>query len=145
MKGILNLRIYTPNGLFVEEVITKVTVTGNEGCYTILPKHIDYVSSFEDGTLCFTRQNGEKAFVGVGQGILIKCGREVQISTFNAIAGGDTTKTLREAVKDNFDEKKTSVDVEKKLKTSLRSMEFELFKKIGITSFPRPQERRTKL
>ena len=57
MEGILNLRIYTPNKLFVDETIKKITVYGNEGCFTILPKHLDYVSSFDDCMLYFTKTN----------------------------------------------------------------------------------------
>ena len=87
MNKILNLRIYTPSQLFLEEVITKISIYGKEGFYTILPNHIDYVSSFDDGVLVFEKEDKSRIFVGINQGILIKCGREIQISTFNALFG----------------------------------------------------------
>ena len=40
MESILNLRIYTPDKLFIDETITKITVYGKEGCFTILKKKI---------------------------------------------------------------------------------------------------------
>lgn len=99
MEGILNLRIYTPNKLFVDETITKLTVYGNEGSFTILPKHIDYVSSFDDCMLYFTKIDGETIFMGANQGILVKSGREIQISTFNIINGGNSLEELKDKLK----------------------------------------------
>jgi hypothetical protein len=61
MNKILNLRIYTPNQLFLEEVITKISVYGKEGFYTILPNHIDYISSFDDGVLVFEKEDKDNA------------------------------------------------------------------------------------
>ena len=131
MNKILNLRVYTPNELFIDEVITKISVLGNEGYYTILPNHIDYVSSFGDGILCFVTQDNKRMFVGVNQGILVKCGREIQISTFNAINGGSSVEELKDILKDVIKKEEEIINFEKKLKISLKNIEFELFKRIN--------------
>lgn len=132
MNNILNLKIYTLNKLFLEEVIKKITVYGNEGCYTIFPNHKDYISSFDDGMLFFTKEDNEKIFVGLNQGILTKCGREIQISTFNAIYGGNSIETLKENVKTAMEESAEKIEIDKKIKKSLKQIELELFQQINL-------------
>ena len=127
MDSILNLRIYTPNKLLIDETIKKITVYGNEGSFTILPKHIDYVSSFDDCILYFTKDNDEIVFVGVNQGILVKSGREIQISTFNAVEGGNSLQELKNKLRLNI----TTEDVKNKIKNSLKNIRKDLFNDIG--------------
>ena len=127
MNKILNLRIYTPSKLFLEEVIKKISVYGKEGFYTILPNHIDYVSSFENGILVFEKQDGDRVFIGVNQGVLIKCGREIQISTFNAVYGGNSIDELKTVLKTVIEKEEELIDLDKKLKVSLRNIEINLF------------------
>lgn len=126
MESILNLRIYTPDKLFIDETITKITVYGKEGCFTILPKHIDYISSFDDCILYFEKENKDIVFVGVNQGILVKSGREIQISTFNAVNGGSSLDELKNILRINIYR-----DFDKKFKNSLKNIEKDLFKDMG--------------
>lgn len=126
MESILNLRIYTPDKLFIDETITKITVYGKEGCFTILPKHIDYVSSLDDCILYFEKENKDIVFVGVNQGILVKSGREIQISTFNAVNGGSSLDELKNILRINIYR-----DFDKKFKNSLENIEKDLFKDMG--------------
>ncbi|MBR2141239.1 MAG: hypothetical protein IJ853_02685 [Rickettsiales bacterium] len=130
MNKILNLRIYIPDKLFLEEVVVKVSVLGKEGFYTILPNHLDYVSSFEDGIIFFKKQTEENVFIGVNQGVLVKCGREIQVSTFNAVYGGNTIEELKNVLKSSIKRENELISIEKKIKTSLKNIEFELFRKI---------------
>ena len=127
MENILNLRIYTPNKLFIDETITKITVYGKEGCFTILPRHIDYVSSFDDCILYFKKENKDMVFVGVNQGILVKSGREIQVSTFNAVNGGSSLEELKNILKINIYKDK----IDNKIRNSLHNIEKDLFKDIG--------------
>ena len=127
MDSILNLRIYTPNKLIIDETIKKLTVYGNEGSFTILPKHIDYVSSFDDCMLYFTKNDGQVVFVGVNQGILVKSGREIQISTFNAVNGGNSLQELKDKLRLNI----VSEDIKNKIKNSLQNIRKDLFNDIG--------------
>lgn len=127
MNKFLNLRIYTPSQLFLEEVIKKVSVYGKEGLYTILPNHIDYVSSFENGILIFEKQDDSRVFIGVNQGVLIKCGREIQVSTFNAVYGGNSIDELKTVLETVIKKEEELIDLDKKLKISLRNIEINLF------------------
>ncbi len=132
MNTILNLKIYTLNQLFLEEVIKKVSVYGKEGLYTIFPNHQDYVSSFDDGMLYFEKENGEKIYIGINQGILTKCGREVQISTFNSIYGGNSIEELKKTVEKAIIESQNKIEIDKKLKISLKKIELELLEQVKL-------------
>ncbi len=132
MNTILNLKIYTLNQLFLEEVIKKIYVYGKEGLYAIFPNHQDYISSFEDGMLYFEKENNKKVYIGINQGILTKCGREVQISTFNSIYGGNSIEELKKNVEKAIFESQNEIEIDKKLKTSLKQIEFELLEQIKL-------------
>ncbi|MDR2777916.1 MAG: hypothetical protein LBB13_00200 [Rickettsiales bacterium] len=127
-KNILNLRIYTPQKLFLEEKIVKMHISETEVNYTILPRHIDYLSSFNRSTVNFEKTNGEKVYLWLNQGILVKCGREIQISVFSAISGGDSEPDLRKAM-ENFQKNfKNLVESGKKFKSTLRNIESRIIK-----------------
>lgn len=113
MNKILNLRIYTPEKLIVDEVIKKVSLDGQEGNYTILPNHIDYLSSFSDSIINFVKDNDEKVYLRLNQGVIVKCGREIQISTFGV------TDARENNLKNDFDEK---------LKNTLKNIETGIFR-----------------
>lgn len=114
MNKILNLRIYTPEKLAIDEVIKKISLNGREGSYTILPNHIDYLSSFSNSMVNFVKDNDEKIYLKLSQGILVKCGREIQISTFG----------ISEIGENNLEN-----ELEKKLKNTLKNIGRDIFKK----------------
>ncbi|MDR2777785.1 MAG: hypothetical protein LBB24_03390 [Rickettsiales bacterium] len=123
MRNILNLRIYTPQKLFLEETITKLKVS-EKGCnYTILPRHIDYLSSFSRSTINFRKLSGEEGYVWLNQGILVKCGREIQISVFSAINGGSSVENLKLMMDNNMKNFRTLIESTKKFKLTLKNIE----------------------
>ncbi|MDR1494762.1 MAG: hypothetical protein LBI29_01855 [Rickettsiales bacterium] len=122
MRNILNLRIYTPQKLFLEETIIKIKVS-EKGCnYTILPRHIDYLSSFSRSTISFRKLSGEEIFVWLNQGILVKCGREIQISVFSAVNGGSSVANLKLTMDNTVKNFKNLVDSTKKFKLTMRNI-----------------------
>ena len=74
----------------------------------------------------FEKENKDIVFVGVNQGILVKSGREIQISTFNAVNGGSSLDELKNILRINIYR-----DFDKKFKNSLKNIEKDLFKDIG--------------
>jgi F-type H+-transporting ATPase subunit epsilon len=123
VRNILNLRIYTPQKLFLEETITKLKVS-EKGCnYTILPRHIDYLSSFSRSTINFRKLSGEEGYVWLNQGILVKCGREIQISVFSAINGGSSVENLKLMMDNNMKNFRTLIESTKKFKLTLKNIE----------------------
>lgn len=128
MVGILNLRIYTPDKLFPEEVITKLSINGKEGNYTILPNHVDYLSSFNNSNVSFEKQNKEKSYLWLNQGVLVKCGREIQISTFSAINNGNVKLDIKKMVSNTKKDINSLIGFDRKFKNTLKNIEKEIFK-----------------
>ena len=129
IMNILNLRVYTPEKLFLEKEIVKITLNGKEGSFSILPKHVDYISSFNDCIMCYTDIFKRVNFLATNQGIITKVGRNVEISTFHVVVGNSLAE-----LKDNINElsqkseELTNKDVESS--KDLRKIELSILKKI---------------
>lgn len=127
--NVLNLRIYTPEKLFLEKEILKITLNGKEGSFSILPKHVDYISSFDDCIMCYTETSNKTSFLATNQGIITKIGRNIEISTFHVIVGNSLME-----LKNNINElSKKSKDIANKnteINENLKKMELSILKKI---------------
>lgn len=127
--NVLNLRIYTPEKLFLEKEILKITLNGKEGSFSILPKHVDYISSFDDCIMCYTDTSNKTSFLATNQGIITKIGRNIEISTFHVIVGNSLME-----LKNNINElSKKSKDIANKnteINENLKKMELSILKKI---------------
>ena len=118
------LKILLPSEILVNEEVTKVTAEAVNGSFCILPRHIDFVASLVPGILTFEQHESE-TFVAVDEGVLIKVGVEVLVSTKNAVKGAHL-EDLRMKVEDDFlsaDERK------KKATTALANLEANLVRK----------------
>ena len=129
MSDFINLRVYTPDKLVVEDVIKKINVNGKEGSFTILPKHIDYVSSFVDSVIAYVDNNEKTKFLAVNQGILIKTGRNLEISTFNVIKSNSLLE-LKNVLKLSVEEDNKNEEKRKKINDNLKKMEFLMLNKL---------------
>lgn len=127
--NVLNLRIYTPEKLFLEKEILKITLNGKEGSFSILPKHVDYISSFDDCIMRYTETSNKASFLATNQGIITKIGRNIEISTFHVIIGNSLME-----LKNNINElSKKSKDIANKnteINENLKKMELSILKKI---------------
>lgn len=85
----LRLRILLPTGVLVDEAVLKVVAEAANGSFCLLPRHVDFVAALVPGVLLFTRANGTEGFVGLDEGILVKCGPEVLVSTRSGVQGDD--------------------------------------------------------
>lgn len=129
MVDILNLKIYTPDKLVLNETILKLSVDGKEGNFSIMPKHIDYISSFSDGIISYTDTNNAVNFLAVNQGVLVKTGRNIEISTFHVALGTDL-KDLKNKVKELALKSEEIVETDKKINISLKKMEYTMLQRI---------------
>ncbi len=78
--------------------MSKVIAEANNGYFCLLPKHIDFTAALVPGLLSFEDPDGKETFVAVDEGILVKCGSEVLVSTRKALLGadlGDLAQTVR--------------------------------------------------
>jgi len=97
----MNLKVLLPAEVLLQEDVSKVTAEAHNGSFCLLPKHVDFVAALVPGILSFETAGGREAFVAVDEGILVKCGEEVMVSTRNAMRGPDLGQ-LRRTVEERF-------------------------------------------
>lgn len=98
----MKLKVLLPTQVFLEEETTKIIAEAENGSFCLLPRHVDFVAALVPGILSFLKQpGGEEEVLAVDEGILVKCGPEVLVSTRNAVRGPDLGK-LRETVEERF-------------------------------------------
>jgi F-type H+-transporting ATPase subunit epsilon len=97
----MNLKVLLPAEVLVKEEVAKVTAEAHNGSFCLLPKHVDFVAALVPGILSFQTASGRETFVAVDEGILVKCGDEVMVSTRNAMRGPDLGQ-LRRTVEERF-------------------------------------------
>ena len=129
----MNLKVLLPTEILIEREVTKIVAEAENGFFCILPRHIDFVAALVPSILAFISSSGEENFLAVDEGILVKCGAQVLVSTLNAVQNNDLA-TLQETVAKKFlflDEQ------EKQTRSSLAKFEREIirsFQQIGLLS-----------
>jgi F-type H+-transporting ATPase subunit epsilon len=97
----MNLKILLPTEVLLDEEVTKVTAEAQNGSFCLLPRHVDFVAALAPGLLSFETGEGKEVFVAVDEGVLVKCGQDVLVSTRNAVRGGELGE-LRRIVEERF-------------------------------------------
>lgn len=101
IRRCMHLQVMLPTEVLVDEEICKVIAEAENGEFCLLPRHIDFVASLVPGVLCFCSLEGEEHFAAVDEGVLVKSGRDVYISTLNGVLGTDL-RQLQRLVEDRF-------------------------------------------
>jgi len=115
----IDLKILLPGKTFLKKEVKKITAEAENGWFCLLPKHVDFTTSLTPGILILTTSEGKDVVLAIDEGILVKYGKEVVISTRNAIEGEDLGE-LKNRVEEIFiktDEK------EKDAQTALSKLE----------------------
>lgn len=115
----MNLKVLLPTESLINEVVIKVSAEAENGSFTLLPRHIDFTAALVPGILAFVTQDGQERFLAVDEGILVKQGAEVLVSTINAVQSSDLTE-LKRTVSEQFEELN---EWEKKARTALVRLE----------------------
>ncbi|RMF27638.1 MAG: F0F1 ATP synthase subunit epsilon [Cyanobacteria bacterium J083] len=97
----MKLKILIPTEILIERSVTKVIAEAENGNFCLLPHHIDFLAALVPGILSFTTETKEEIFVAVDEGILVKCGAQVLVSSRNAIRGKDL-ESLKKAIAEKF-------------------------------------------
>jgi len=85
----IQLRILMPTGLVIDEPATRVNAEAEDGWFCLLPRHVDMVTSLAPGILTWTNHEQLPRFAGIADGVLVKTGKDVQVSAQFAVAGDD--------------------------------------------------------
>ena len=94
----MKLRVLLPIEVLIEEEVTKVIAEAHNGFFCLLPRHVDFIAALVPGIMSFETTGGREEFLAVDEGILIKCGQEVTVSTRNAMRGPDLGQLKRTVV-----------------------------------------------
>ena len=97
----MKLKVLLPTAILLEEDVAKVVAEAENGHFCLLPRHVDFVSALVPGLLFYVTDTGAEEFLAVDEGILVKCGPEVLVSTRNA-ARGPELGALREVIQRQF-------------------------------------------
>jgi F-type H+-transporting ATPase subunit epsilon len=121
----LHLKILLPAGVEVETEINKLSAEAENGHFTLLPRHIDFVSALVPGICYYQTADGSEHYLAIDDGILVKQGDQVYISAARAIPGDDLEQ-LEEMV---ASELKALDEGEKKARTVMARLEADTLRR----------------
>lgn len=85
----MRLKVLLPTKVLVDEPVTKVSAQDGTGAFTLLPRHIDYVTALAPSVMTFINAAGDEVFLAIDEGILVKQGEQVFVSTSRGLRGTD--------------------------------------------------------
>ena len=115
----MQLKLLIPTQILVDRQVSKIVAEAENGSFCILPRHVDFVAALVPGLFMYTDEAGSEEFLALDSGILVKCGKEVQVSVANA-ARGRTLEELHTSVQEQFQH---ADEQEKKAHSVLARME----------------------
>lgn len=119
----MRLKLILPYKTILDQEVEKITAPGSNGDFQILPKHIDGTWTLTPGILNVVAE--KDLYYAIGNGVLVKQGKVVYLSTFQAIAG-ESLKALTETVRESL----TALnEKERKAREVLIRLETETIKK----------------
>ena len=97
----MRLKVLLPTEILIDEAVKKIVAEAENGSFCLLPRHIDFVAALVPGLLSFVSAEDQEEFLAVDEGILVKCGPLVTVSTRNAVLGPDLG-TLKQTIEEQF-------------------------------------------
>ena len=116
----MELKIYSPTDILFEDNVKKINFQGKEGFLTILPNHIDYVSSFDTTIINLIDENNKEFFLALGNGVLVKYADRVRITAYKGIIAESLVKLDLKMHELNEREG----DIEKEINKNLKQLEY---------------------
>ncbi len=83
----MRLTVRLPAEVLLREEVTKIKAEAQNGWFGMLPRHIDFVTALVPSVLTFQPVGKPEEYLAIDQGILVKCGPDVSISTRAAVRG----------------------------------------------------------
>jgi len=115
----MRLRILMPSKVVVDREVVKVVAEGEHGSFCLLPHHVDFLAALLPGLLAFEDPEGNELFAAIDEGVLVKQGDEILVSTRQAVPGTDL-----EALEHTVHEEFTTIDErERAAKTAAAKLE----------------------
>jgi len=122
----MNFKILLPSEIYLDQEVSKVVAEAGNGSFCLLPRHIDFVSALVPGLLSIEDDKGQEVFMAVDEGILVKKGQDVSVSTRNVVTIPNLGD-LREVIEEKF---KVIDDREKAARTAAARLEADLVRRL---------------
>ncbi|HNR22309.1 MAG TPA: F0F1 ATP synthase subunit epsilon [Steroidobacteraceae bacterium] len=122
----LQVKVILPSGVLLQQEAAKVVAEARDGAFCLLPRHVDFVAALVPGILTLTSPDQQETFLAVDEGVLVKHGANVRVSTWNAVPG--RLGELRQAVLAQF---RDLGDEELKARRALDHLEASLVHQIA--------------
>ena len=126
----MNLKVLLPSEVLMDEEVIKVVAEAENGSFCLLPRHVEFLAALVPGLLAYVTPQGVEQFLAVDEGILVKCGPKVLVSTRNAVRGpelGSLEQTVEKRFRALEEREKTARSAFAKLEANFirRFMELE--------------------
>lgn len=119
------LEVLTPTEILLAETVQKVVAEAQNGSFCLLPRHIDFAAALVPSLLAYVNEAGQERFMAVDEGILVKQGSKVRVSTRQAVKG-EQLESLKQRVDQQF---KHLDEREKQLRSSLARLEADFVRR----------------
>lgn len=96
----MRAKVVLPSGVLLNKPVIKVVAEAPYGSFGLLVNHIDMVTTLVPGILALSAPDGSETFIAVDEGVLVKRGHEVLISTRGAVVG--RLGELRQLIQEEF-------------------------------------------
>ncbi|MEE4364084.1 MAG: F0F1 ATP synthase subunit epsilon [Desulfotignum sp.] len=115
----MKLKVMLPTHVFLDIRVQKITAEGVNGFFGLFPRHVDFVTALASGILSFHDEDGKEQHMAVMEGVLVKKGDTVFISTRRAVKDKELA-SLKDTVENDFLKQKQR---EKNMRTSSARIE----------------------
>ncbi|GMO57247.1 MAG: hypothetical protein Ta2D_02960 [Rickettsiales bacterium] len=121
----MEFEIFTPTELIVKTKTSKIYFEDKAGALTLCPNHADYITTFESNILSYINEDNKKLFVALNNGVLVKYGKMVRITSYSVIEA-DTLEDLQRKMKLLSQKEKD----EEKIDNNLKQLDMYLYDNI---------------
>ncbi|MEF8794385.1 F0F1 ATP synthase subunit epsilon [Thiohalorhabdus sp.] len=115
----MRLKVLLPTEVLLDTAAVRLLAEAENGAFGLLPRHVDFVTSLTAGILAYEAPEGEEVNLAVNEGTLVKCGREVLVSTRAAVVGPDL-ESLDPVIREEF---AVLDDHERRARSALKRLE----------------------
>ncbi len=120
----MRLRIILPTRVLVDDEAGKIVAEAQDGYFCLLPRHVDFVAALVPGIFSYVSSDGREHLLAVDEGLLVKCGRQVRVSSRRAVPGTDLGSLAR-LVREEF---LTLDDREKTVRSAISKIEADFIR-----------------
>lgn len=123
----MQTHLWLPSGVLFHGAAIRVSGEALDGCFGILPNHVDWVTALVPSVLLVKLPNGRTRYFGVDEGLLVKKGHRVDVAVRRGIESSDL-ESLSEAVGGSF---AGLADEEKVARAALSRLEADIVRRFA--------------